>query len=688
MMGGNWGKILEVDLEKGSTEDMVLDEKLYRDYLGGSGLAAKLFFDRRGWEVEPLSPDNLLMIMLGPLSGTNLPAVSRLEICARSPLTGIWGESCMGGHFAPQLKRTGYDGIIVTGASKKPVYLYVTDEKVEIRDASHLWGKDTYETEDTLKEEVGDKRAQVMCIGLAGENLVKYANVMNDKGSTAGRCGMGAVMGSKKLKAVVARGSKKPPIADEEGYKSARDHMNEILKFSMVAESFGTYGTNVGMDFGMAIGDAPTKNWREAYWEAGPEKLGGVAVAETILTKTHSCYGCPIGCKRIVKVDSGPFALEEGPGSEYETAASLGTMQRMDSMEANHKANEMCNRYGMDTISTGGTIAYATEAFEEGLIVEADTGGIKLGWNQPETLLLLIDKIAQREGFGDELAEGVRAMSDKYGGEEFAIHVKGLECPMHDPRALWGLALTYATSVRGACHVSDTNIYTDYGILDQKDLGVKRSWPYKAKGKAAQTVAAQKKGSLANSAVICNIAWCSEGGAMEGVAEMLRPVTGFAYNVDELARVGDRIWYIKRAIGNLCGITREDDRLPRRIMDPHVEGTTSNLTTALYPTMMSMLPMGKLRVVGIKDALANFQMKVLMPNMNKLLRSQGHLPGLRGHMKKLEAGEAEEIGKRTIPIEDMLEEYYRLRDIDGQGRPSRAVLEGLGMPEVAATLHG
>ncbi|MBN2026455.1 MAG: aldehyde ferredoxin oxidoreductase family protein [Actinobacteria bacterium] len=688
MMGGNWGRILEVDVSKGTTQDLEPDERLYRDYLGGSGLAAKLFFDRRGWEAEPLSPENPLIIMLGPLSGLNLPGVARLEICARSPLTGIWGEACMGGHFAPQLKRTGYDGIVVTGASEKPVYLYVTDEGAEIRDASHLWGRDTYETEEALKDEVGDKRAQAMCIGPAGENLVKYANVMNDRGSTAGRCGMGAVMGSKKLKAVVARGGKKAPIADEGAYKAAREHLNEVLRFSMIGESFGTYGTNVGMDFGMAIGDAPTKNWREAYWEGGPEKLGGVAVAESILTRTHSCYGCPIGCKRIVKVDAGPFAMEEGPGSEYEAAAALGTMQRMDSVEANNKANEMCNRYGMDSISTGGTIAYATEAFEEGLIVESDTGGIKLGWNQPETLLLLIDKIAQREGFGDELAEGVRSMAEKYGGDDFAIHVKGLECPMHDPRALWGLALTYATSVRGACHVADANLFADYGMTDHKDLGVKRSWPYKAKGKAAQTVASQEKGSVADSAIICLIAWASEGGAMKDMVEMLNPVTGFEYDVDELVRVGDRIWYLKRAIGNLCGAKREDDQLPRRIIEPHVEGTTSYLTMAAFPTMMSMLPMGKLRVEKLRDVLADFQMKILVPKMDKLLRLQGNLPGLRGHAKRLEAGEAEEIRRRTVPFDDMLQEFYQLRDIDGQGRPSRKVLERLGMTEVADALHG
>jgi aldehyde:ferredoxin oxidoreductase len=688
MMGGNWGKILQVDLTDGTFEDIELEEKLYRDYIGGSGLAAKWFFDNKGWEVDPLSPENPLMIMMGPLSGTSLPGCSRLEICARSPLTGIWGEACMGGHVAPQLKRTGYDGIIFVGASEKPVYLLLSDEGPELKDASHLWGKDTYETEDTLKEELGEKRAQVMCIGPAGENLVKFACVLNDKGSTAGRCGMGAVMGSKKLKAVVAKGSKKHPIADEAGFKQARDEMSEILKFSLVAEGLGTFGSNVHMEYGMAIGDVPTKNWREAYWQDGPEKLGGTAVAETILTKTHSCFACPVHCKRIVEVKAGPFALEEGPGSEYEAASALGTLQRMDDMEANHRANEMCNRYGMDVISCGSTIAYATEAFEEGLITEGDTDGMKLGWNQPKTLLELIDKTAQREGFGNDLAEGVRAMADKFGGEEYAVHVKGLECPMHDPRALWAMALTYATSIRGACHCADSNLYVELGILNHNDLKVKRTWPYKAKGKAAQTVASQKKGVIANSAVICEYAWNAAGGALPEMAMMLNPLTGFDYSVDELAKAGDRIWYIKRAIGNLCGATRDDDQLPKRMLDPHLEGITSSLHSAVYPQFMSLAPMQKLRIESMKDTTAKIMAKYLYPNMDKMLTSMNRLPGFSGHRKKLEQGDPEEIKRKTVAFDQMIGEYYKLRDIDEKGRPSRKVLEDLGMKDVADALYG
>ena len=687
-MKGNWGKVLLVDLSKGTTEDVEIPEKDYRDYLGGSGLAAKWFFDHQGWKADPLSPDNPFMVMCGPLSGLNLPGASRLEFCARSPLTGIWGESSMGGHFAPQLKATGYDGIIFTGASEKPVYLYVTDKGAEIRDASHLWGKDTYEAEELLKQEVGDKRAQVACIGPAGENMVLYAGVFNDKGSTAGRCGMGAVMGSKKLKAVVARGSLKPELADEEALKRIREEIREALKFSLVADGLKAFGSNVHMEYGMAIGDVPTKNWQVAYWQNGPDKLAGSVVAETRLTKNHACYGCPISCKRIVEVKEGPFAMPEGPGSEYEGAAALGTLLYMDNLDANLKANELCNRYGMDVISTGSTIAWSIEAYEKGLLTDEQTGGLKLSWNNPEMLPELIRRIAYREGLGDILAEGTRRASEKFGGKEFAIHVKGLECPMHDPRALWGMALTYATSIRGACHCADSNLYVELGLLSHADLGVRRSWPYRAKGKAEQTVASQKKGVIANSAVICEYAWNAVGGSLEDMVMMLNPLTGFGYTLEELARVGDRIWYLKRAIGNLCGATREDDLLPRRILEPHPEGVTSSLHLAVFPQFMSMMPMGKIRVERMKETTANLMKKYLFPNMDKILTSLNRLPMFSIRRKKLEKREPEEVRRKTVAFEEMLEEYYRLRDIDEKGRPSRRRLEELGLDDVAKALHG
>ncbi|MBN2167598.1 MAG: aldehyde ferredoxin oxidoreductase family protein [Actinobacteria bacterium] len=687
-MKGNWGKILKVDLTEGTTGTVELEDKSYRDYLGGSGLAAKWFFDNKCWKADPLSPGNPLIFMLGPLSGSNLPGTGRLEICGRSPLTKIWGEACMGGFFAPQLRATGYDGIIITGASDKPVYLYVTDEDVEIRDASHLWGKDTYVTEDTLKEEVGEKRAQVACIGPAGENQVLYACIMNNKGSTAGRGGMGALMGSKKLKAVVVRGKMKMEFDKPEKVKELGKQVHAAIKAHVLAEGLGAYGSNVYLEFGMATGDSPTKNWNLAYWPNAPEKMGGVAVSKTILTDHHGCHGCPVGCKRITEVSSGDYRAEKGPGAEYEGIVALGALLLIDDLEANNKANEMCNRYGMDVISTGGTLAYATEAYEKGLLSNEDTGGIELGWGKPKVALELIDRIAARKGFGDILADGSRAASRKFGGEEFAIHVKGMECPMHDPRALWGMALTYGTSIRGACHCADTNLYTENGIIDNRDLGATPSLPFRAKGKAADTIASQKKGNIDNSAVICAYVDLIIND-FELLADLLKAITGFTYTKNELATVGDRLWYLKRSIGNLCGATREDDRVPERILSPHPEGTTSILTPVIFAAMRMMAPLQNIRNEKITKQLRAAMGKVAFPQMNNLMKIvKNMLPNYWVRRRKQARRDPKMIGRATIPYDKMLSEYYELREIDEQGRPGKKKLESLGLNDVAKALHG
>ncbi len=412
-MYGNWGRLLKVDLSSGEIADWEIDEELYRDFLGGSGLAAWLFFRLKGYEEDPLSPGNPLFFLGGPLSGTSLPGCSRLDICARSPLTGIWGEASIGGQAAPQLKGTGYDGIVFTGSSPDPVYLFLSDNRAELRGASRLWSMDTFETEKALKEESGDKRAQVMCIGQAGENLVKYAAVVNEQGSLAARCGMGAVMGSKRLKAVVLRGRMKYRIADEEGYKAVRGLALDNIKRSLFAEGLNLFGTTGGVDLSSAICDTPVKNWREAQWKEGMESLSGVRIADTILTARRSCYACPIACKRVVEITDGEYAMPEGPGPEYEGVGSLGFMPRISDMHAVVKANALCNAYGMDAISTGGTIAWAIEAFRNGLIDGSVTGGMELDWGRPDHLISLIHKTARRDGFGVDVAEGCRALADK-----------------------------------------------------------------------------------------------------------------------------------------------------------------------------------------------------------------------------------------------------------------------------------
>ena len=685
-MYGYYGKILKFDLTGGTTEVIEPDPELLRKYLGGSGLAAKLFFDMGAWKEDPLGPGNPLFIMHGPLSGTTLPGCSRLEVCARSPLTGIWGESSMGGQVSPQFRGTGYDGILITGASDKPVYLWVTDKEIEIRDASHLWGKDTFETEELIREEAGDKRVKVMSIGQAGENLVKYAAIVNDKGSLAGRTGMGAVMGSKKLKAVAFRGNAKAEIADENAYKEVRKRAQDSIKVSITGEGLHAYGSNVHMEYGMAVSDVPVKNWREALWERGVETLSGVTVAEKILTKTHACWGCPVACKRIVRIDAGPYAMDEGPGLEYEGAAALGTLQRCDNLDAVSKANELTDRYGMDCISAGSTIAYATEAFQEGLITLENTGGIELSWGNPENLVKLIKMIAYREGFGDELAEGSRALSEKYGGREFAVHVKGLEAPMHDPRAFWAMALTYATGVRGACHVNDDNLMAELGNVSFRTVGVKDTKAQRRDGKAAQTVAAQAYGMIAGSAVICLYAWWSMDG-IEILRDMINAVTGFGYSTDELMDLGNRVWYLKRGIDNLCGVTREDDNLPERILVPHIEGTTSNLSRVFYP-IMSAMTRHQTTNQKVADVMKKFTDKVLLPNIFKILITTGKLmPWLGSRDRRMRSAEVEELKHRFVDFDYMLNEFYRLRDLDDKGFPRRSRLEQLGLSDVADALE-
>jgi aldehyde:ferredoxin oxidoreductase len=685
-MDGYYGKILKVDLTRGTTEIFEPAPELLRKYLGGSGLAAKLFFDMGAWKEDPLGPGNPLFIMHGPLSGTTLPGCSRLEVCALSPLTGIWGESSMGGQVSPQLRGAGYDGIIITGASEKPVYLWVSDREVEIRDASHFWGKDTFETEELIREEVGDKRVKVMSIGQAGENLVKYAAIVNDRGSLAGRTGMGAVMGSKKLKALAFRGSAKTGIAEENAYKEVRKRAQDSIKVSVTGEGLHAYGSNVHMEYGMAVSDVPVKNWREAVWERGVEALSGITVAEKILTKTHACWGCPVACKRIVRIDAGPYAMEEGPGLEYEGASALGTLQRCDNLDAVSKANELTDRYGMDCISAGSTISYATEAFQEGLITTKDTGGLELSWGNPETLVKLVKMIAYREGFGDELAEGSRALSQKYGGEEFAIHVKGLEAPMHDPRAFWGMALTYATGVRGACHVNDDNLMAELGNVSFRAVGVKDTKAQRREGKAAQTVAAQAYGMIAGSAVICLYAWWSMDG-IEIVRDMINAVTGFGYSTDEMMDLGNRIWYLKRGIDNLCGITRDDDRVPERLLVPHIEGTTSNLSRVFYP-IMSAMTRHQTSNQRVADVMKKFTDKVLLPNIFKILITAGKLmPWLGARDRRMRGAEVEELKHRFVDFDYMLNDFYRLRDLDDRGLPRRSRLDKLGLSDVADALE-
>ncbi len=576
-MGGYIGKILEVNLSNGKIETKSIKEEDQRKFLGGSVLAAKIFFDSFDPNVDPLSPENPLIIMTGPVVGTQFPGTSRFAVCGKSPLTGIWGEGTCGGNFGPELKFAGIDGIVFKGASPTPIYLSIEDDRVELRDASDLWGMDNYSVTDFLKERHGkEKRPKVLSIGLAGENLVKFAAICNDKGDFIGRVGMGAVMGSKKLKAVVVKGTKKVEVSHPDQYSALRKSLIIKSRDAMVAQSLRSMGSDAGMDLGMMTGDIPIKNWTVGEDFELSANLGGPTLTEKYLTRNHACSFCPIACKRVVKVDDGPFKTEEGPGPEYETCCSFGTLIMNYDLAGVIKANEWCNRYGMDTITCGAMIAFAMEAFEKGLITKRETDGIDLTWGNITGAISLLHKIAKREGIGAVLSEGSREAAKRLGkgAEEFAIEVKGLEVPMHDPRGFHGMGLAYMTSIRGGCHMMHLALGVEQGISTYTEAGFQENYiGQTSEGKAEMIKICEDVGLPCNSLLICEyVAWTLSA---NDLVEMVRVTTGFDFTLKDLLACGERTWLLKRGLGNMMGVSMKDDRLPKRILTPLKEGAAA-----------------------------------------------------------------------------------------------------------------
>jgi aldehyde:ferredoxin oxidoreductase len=573
-MSGTFNKFLAIDLNTGSINEKRVDPEYFKNYVGGSALAAKLFLDAGGTEIAPMAPESPLYIMTGPLVGTTFPGSSRFVMCGRSPLTGIWGESASGGTFGADLKKSGLDGITITGKADRPVYIFIEDGTVSIEHADDLWGKDTYGTIDALKQKhSGSRSARILAIGPAGENRVKFAAVSNDKAHYFGRCGMGAVMGSKNLKAVVVRGGGKVPLADEAAFKAGRKAALETIKGSMVAESTHELGTNVAMDIGMMTGDVPIKNWSKGGELEMCEVLGGPALVEKMLTKRGFCYACPIGCKPVVMVDTAEYKVAEGPGPEYETCGTFGTMLMNDDLYAVAYVNELCNRLGLDTISCGSTIAFVMEAYDKGLISRDDLDGLDLTWGNMKAVAELIKKIAHRDGFGNRVAEGSWVMAQSIGekAREFVITVKGLELPMHDPRAFHGLGLAYMNSNRGACHLQHTVQPVEQGMVAWEDVGFEED--YKAtesRGKAKMVAIAENLGQMIGAACVCQFVCWAMG--PDHLLNGFNAVTGYKFDMMTFLEVGRRAWVLKRALNNLMGVTDMDDKLPKRVLTALTEG--------------------------------------------------------------------------------------------------------------------
>jgi len=572
MDGGYIGKILRIDLTSRSVAEEGLNPGELRQFIGGSGLGAKILFRETDQNTDPLGPENVLIYLTGPFVGTPVPTSGRHCIVAKSPLTGIWGEADAGGKFGVWLKSVGYDGLVVRGASESPVYVYIGEGKTEIRDARHLWGKDTYEIEGLLESDLGHEIA-ISCIGIAGENLVKFASIMHEgkHARAAGRCGLGAVMGSKKLKAIVLkRGNRRPKLSHKD--ELADDLKRVVPRLKEIKKDSTLYGTSRSISPAEALGDLPIKNWQLGEWGEGADKINGRKMAETILVGRFACNQCPVACGRTVKITQGPFAPVEGGGYEYETGALLGSNLLIDDMHAISKANELCNRYGMDTISAGAVIAWSMEAFEKGILTEKDTHGLKIHWGDSGLALELIHLMASRKGFGAILAEGSRGAADMIGRESsrFTVQVKNLDLPGHDPRCFNGLGLGYATSNRGACH-TNSFAYIYMGRTSDASLNILKPFDrLGTEGAGKLVAAAQNLMALCDSLNICK--FTAFGLQADDLHRWLNWVTGWNIQFDEFLRIGERIYNLKRLYNVKCGIDRKDDTLPERILNLKREG--------------------------------------------------------------------------------------------------------------------
>ncbi len=567
MSNGHWGRLLRVNLTTRQVTQETIAPATLRKYIGGVGLAARLLYDETDAATGPLSPHNPLIFAVGPFTGTRIPMTGRHVVAALSPLTGLWGESDCGGAWGWELKATGFDALVITGAAAAPVYLWIDGDSVEVRDAAHLWGLDCYEIESRVRAETSPQ-AQVSAIGPAGESLVRLAAIMHDgsHGRAAGRCGLGAVMGSKRLKAIAVRGDRRVAVADDEALKSAlRDLVPMIQKGTMRMHNFGTMG---GLETIHTLGDLPIKNWVLGEWEAGARATSGPRMAETIVTGRYACRGCMVACGREVRISQGPYAGIEGAGPEYETTAAFGSLCLNDDLNAIAAANELCNRLGVDTISTGAAIAFAMECHELGVL--GDTEGLDLSWGRASTIVELVRRIGRRQGrLGTLLGQGVRQAAADLGGlaEECAIHTKGLEFPMHDPRAYFGMATSYATSPRGACHLAGmTHPYERVAAIPEAGFPESPDrFAWERKGELSAVT--QDLMCLFDSLKMCKFAVFG-GISATHVLGLLNAVMGWdkPMGMREFLQTGERISNLKRLFNVRLGATRKDDTLPPRIL--------------------------------------------------------------------------------------------------------------------------
>jgi aldehyde:ferredoxin oxidoreductase len=568
------GKILHVDLEKERTAVEEPPETWYRTYLGGMGAVAYHLLKEVPAGSDPLSPRNLLVMAPGVVTGAPFSGSGRNAVGGKSLLTGGFGEADVGGYWGAELKHAGFDAIIFSGAAAEPIWLWMRDGEAELRDASGLWGLDIAECQDRMREEIGEAQAKTALIGPAGERLSRLACVVNDLNHVAGRSGMGAVMGSKRLKGIAVRGHDPPELGDPDGVRDLARRLVERIK----GRPFGLseYGTGAAMDAYAASGNLPTRNFRDGGFEQASD-IDAIALKEKYRVGMGTCYACAVRCKKEVELQE-PYSVEARYGGpEYETLAALGSDCGVSDLAAICKGNELCQRYGLDTIGTGATIAFAMECYENGIITKEMTGGIDLHFGNAEAMVRLVELIGKREGIGDLLAEGTKRAAEKLGNsaEEFAVHVKGQEVPMHEPRLKRALGLGYAVSPTGAdhCHNIHDTIMFGASLERLRPLGILEPVPVESLGpeKVRMYKYQAEMRILANCLSVCQFPpW-----NFTEYAELVQAVTGWDTTIYELAKAAQRALNLARIFNLREGFTSVDDWLPPRFFQPQTSGALS-----------------------------------------------------------------------------------------------------------------
>jgi len=614
MASGYWNKILRIDLTDRKITKEGIDDEVCKLFVGGAGIGAKILWEEVPPAINPLDANNKLIFAGGPFQGHPVPGSAKFSIISKSPLTNTYADSAAGAGWGPLFKKAGYDVLVIQGKSENPVYVYIEDDKVELKNATHIWGMDSYQTVDEIRKEVGDSKASVVTIGQAGEKLVKMACIVVDKHSFAGRCGLGAVMGSKNLKAIAVKGSKKVSVFNLPLLKNYnRKYFKEIYEAS-IKNKLRTHGTPNLCITAEAFGDMPIKYWAGDTWPEGAKKLGAPNYTDVLSAKPYSCLYCPIGCHRNIEIKEPEKYRLKGVGPEYETLGMFGSNLLIDDLKAISVANDICNKLGMDTISAGACIGLAMECYEKGIISKKDTGGMEIKWGDAKVLLKLIKQIGNKEGFGSIFSGGALEAAEKIGKDasELVVHVKGLDFPAHDPRACWGMAPTYATGTRGACHMRGVEEDAEMVGFYIPEIGVteKRAKFFEEEGKALLAVKMQDYCALINSLVLC--VFMADGGDLgfTSILSIFNSITGWDWGIQEAMRCGERIFTLQRLINLRDGYTNKDDALPPKMYIPAKEGFRA-----------------------------------------------GKIP----------------------PFEDLLNEYYKLREWDKKGCPTKEKLEKLDL---------